>query len=90
VLTSLTSIGVRYTTLFDKVCQGFATGGWFSPGPPFPSNNKTDRHNISEILLKLALIPITITHIVMDIVAAVLLVKETGVPGENHHPATSH
>jgi hypothetical protein len=31
------------------------TGRWFSPGPPVSSTNKTDRHNIAEILLKVAL-----------------------------------
>jgi hypothetical protein len=31
------------------------TGLWFSPGPPVSSTNKTDRHNITEILLKVAL-----------------------------------
>jgi len=39
----------------DKVCQWLATGLWFSPGPPVSSTNKTDRHDISEILLKVAL-----------------------------------
>ena len=29
--------------------------GWFSPDPPVSSTNKTDRHGITEILLKLAL-----------------------------------
>jgi hypothetical protein len=28
---------------------------WFSPGPPVSSTNKTDRHDIAEILLKVAL-----------------------------------
>jgi hypothetical protein len=28
-----------------KVCQWLATGWWFSPGTPFSSNNKTDRHD---------------------------------------------
>jgi hypothetical protein len=28
---------------------------WFSPGPPVSSTNKTDRHDIAEILLKMAL-----------------------------------
>jgi hypothetical protein len=28
---------------------------WFSPGTPVSSNNKTDRHDIAEILLKVAL-----------------------------------
>jgi len=43
------------TTLCDKVCQWLATGRWFSPGPPVSSTNKTDRHDITEILLKVAL-----------------------------------
>jgi hypothetical protein len=41
-------------TLCDKVCQRLATGRWFSPGPPVFSTNKTDRHDITEILLKVA------------------------------------
>ena len=28
---------------------------WFSPGRPVSSTNKTDRHDITEILLKVAL-----------------------------------
>ena len=39
----------------DKVCQGHATGRWFSPGTPVSSTNITDRHDITEILLKVAL-----------------------------------
>jgi hypothetical protein len=31
-----------------------AAGRWFSPGTPVSSTNKTDRHDISEILLKVA------------------------------------
>jgi hypothetical protein len=31
------------------------TGLWFSPGPAVSSTNKTDRHDIAEILLKVAL-----------------------------------
>jgi uncharacterized protein involved in type VI secretion and phage assembly len=38
-----------------KDCQSLATGRWFSPGPPVSSTNKTDRHDIAEILLKVAL-----------------------------------
>jgi hypothetical protein len=49
------SIRARCTTLCDKVCQWLATGRWFSPGPPVSSTNKTDRHDITEILLKVAL-----------------------------------
>jgi len=37
---------------------------WFSPGSPVSSTNKTDRHDITEILLKMALNTITLalTH----------------------------
>jgi hypothetical protein len=49
------SIRVRCTILCDKVCQWLATGRWFSPGPPVSSTNKTDRHDITEIVLKVAL-----------------------------------
>ena len=49
------SIRARCTTLCDKVCQWLATGRWFSPCPPVPSTNKTDRHDITEILLRVAL-----------------------------------
>jgi hypothetical protein len=31
------------------------TGQWFSLGTPVSSTNKTDRHDITEILLKVAL-----------------------------------
>jgi hypothetical protein len=48
-------IRARCTTLCDKVCQWLATGRWFSPGPMASFTNKTDRHDITEILLKVAL-----------------------------------
>jgi hypothetical protein len=35
--------------------SGLATGWWFSLGTSFSSTNKTDRHDIAEILLKVAL-----------------------------------
>jgi hypothetical protein len=44
-------IRARCTILCDKVCQWLATGRWFSPRPPVSSTNKTDRHDIPEILL---------------------------------------
>jgi len=53
--------GVLDITLCDKVCQWLATGRWFSPGTPVSSANKTDRHNIAEILLKVALNTLTLT-----------------------------
>jgi hypothetical protein len=49
------SIRARCTALCDKVCQWLATSWWFSLGPLVSSTNKTDRHNITEILLKVVL-----------------------------------
>jgi hypothetical protein len=49
------SIRMRCTTLCDKICHWLATGRLFSPGPPFSTTNKTDRHDITEILMKEAL-----------------------------------
>jgi hypothetical protein len=39
----------------DKVYQLLAHGWWFSPGTPASSTTKTGRHDIAEILLKVAL-----------------------------------
>ena len=47
--------GVLDTTLCDKVCR------WFSPDTPVSSTNKTDCHDFTEILLKMALNTITLT-----------------------------
>ena len=38
-----------------KVYQLLAHGRWFSPGTPASSITKTDRHDIAEILVKVAL-----------------------------------
>ena len=46
------SIRARYATVCDKICEWLATGRWFSPSPHVSSTNKTDRHNIAAILLK--------------------------------------
>jgi hypothetical protein len=48
-------IRAKCTTLCDNVCQWLATGWWFSPGTPVFFPNKTDRHDITGILLKVAL-----------------------------------
>jgi hypothetical protein len=51
----------------NNVCQCLATGQWFSLGTPVSSTNKTDRHDIIEILLKVPLNTITLTlNISMD------------------------
>jgi hypothetical protein len=38
-----------------KVCQLLAQGRWFSPSTTASSKTKTGRHDIAEILLKVAL-----------------------------------
>jgi hypothetical protein len=45
----------RLTAASDKVYQLLAHGQWFSPGTPSSSTTKTGRHDIAEILLKVAL-----------------------------------
>jgi len=55
------SIRARCTTLCDKVCEWLATGRWFSVGTPVSSTNKTDRPDITEILLKVVLNTITLS-----------------------------
>ena len=49
------SIRARCTTLCDKVCQWLVTDRWFSLGTAVFPTNKTDHHDITEILLKVAL-----------------------------------
>jgi hypothetical protein len=90
---------------------------WCSPGTPVSSTNKTDFHDITEILLKVALNTITLTlksksrpkkyvscYIKFRVIVfnatfnnisviswkSVLLVEETGVPGEHHKHVVSH
>ena len=60
VSSNLLRRGVLDTTLCDTICQCLAAGRWFSPGTPVSSINKTDRHDITEILLKVALNTITL------------------------------
>jgi hypothetical protein len=45
----------RLAAASDKVDQLFAHGRWFSPGTTASSATKTGRHDITEILLKVAL-----------------------------------
>ena len=70
------------TTLCDKVCQWLATGQWFSLCTPVFSTNKTDCHDITEILLKVALDAMTLkTNNVQLInwISALIVVKHTPV-----------
>jgi hypothetical protein len=45
----------RLPAASDKVYQLLAYGRWFPPGTPASSTTKTGRHDIAEILLKVAL-----------------------------------
>ena len=45
----------RLAAASDKAYQLLAQGRWFSPGTPASSTTKTGRHDIAEILLKVAL-----------------------------------
>jgi len=51
-------------SLCDKVCRWLVTDWLFSQGTPVSSTNKTDCHDVTEILLKVALntIPLTPSH----------------------------
>ena len=60
--------GVLDTTLCEKVCQWLAAGRWFSPSTPVSSTNKTDRHDMTEILLKVVLSTIALTTIHTNVV----------------------
>jgi hypothetical protein len=83
---------LTYYTQIYKFCQWLATGRWFSPGTPVSSTNKTDRHDITEILLFVWLMIFNATFNTISVISwrSVLLVEETRVPGENHRPIVSH
>jgi hypothetical protein len=54
---------IRLAAASNKAYQLLAHGLWFSPGGPASSTTKTGRHDIAEILLKVALITkIQINH----------------------------
>jgi len=71
------SIRARCTTLSEKVCQWLATDRLFSPSPPVSSTYKTDRHDITEIFLKVALNTInqSIVQITTDVIGSYILFR---------------
>ena len=54
-LCKLQKGSIRPAAASDKVYQLLAHGRWFSPGTPASSTTKIGRHDIVEILLKVAL-----------------------------------
>ena len=63
--------GILDTTLCDKVCLWLVTCWWFSQGTSFLHQKKKDRHDITEILLKVAFNTITLTLSIMFLQGAV-------------------
>jgi hypothetical protein len=59
VLPFTVTVGSSTMSICDKVCQVFMMGLWFSL---VSSTNKTDHHDITEILLKVELNSIILTH----------------------------
>jgi hypothetical protein len=60
------------TTLCDKVCRWLMAGRWFSPSTLVSATNKTDCHDVPEILLKVALNTINLDHHFMHNWSAVI------------------
>jgi hypothetical protein len=55
----------RCTRYDIKVCQRLTEGRRLSPGTPVSSTNKTDHHDIAEILLKVVLNTITLVFLML-------------------------
>ena len=71
-------------TLNDILSLSVATGRWFSP---VSSTNKTDRHDITEILLKVAFSTINLTKLDhCDEIVGEILVKTKKVTIKQHTP----
>jgi hypothetical protein len=52
-----------------KFVSDLGAGRWFSPGIPVSSTNKTDCHDIAEILLKVALNTKTPFHVAYSVLS---------------------
>ena len=61
------TIYLVFVTSQLKICQWLAAGRWFSLGTTVSSTNKTDPHDIKEILLKVTLNTITLLHITNEV-----------------------
>ena len=67
------------TTLCDNVCRWLTIGRWFSPGTSVSSTNKTERHDITEILSKVALntIILNLKHIIVNVCLIITFSSDT-------------
>ena len=63
IITNVVSSNPTFdkSVLDTTLCRGLEEGQWFSPDSPVSTTNISDRHDISEILLKVALSAITLT-----------------------------
>jgi hypothetical protein len=52
----------RYNIIVIKIFGELTAGQWFSPGTPVSSTNKIDFNDVTEILLRVALNTMIITH----------------------------
>ena len=57
--------GTLDTILCDQICQSIAADRYFSPVTPVFSTNKTNHHDMTEILLCVALNSITLTLLIV-------------------------
>ena len=71
--------GEVYLIQYYVICRWLSACRWFSPGTLVSSTNKTDRHDITEILLKVVLTTITLTHQFLLLVFHLLSVKNLDV-----------
>ena len=64
ITTDVVSLDLIRTIMWESlsVTKSLATSLWFSLGPTISSTNKTDRHDITEILLKVVLDTINQTN----------------------------
>jgi hypothetical protein len=70
--------GTRLTAVSNKLYQLFVHGRWFSPGTP-ASTTKTGRHDIAEILLKVALKHQNINQSINLLTRKISLIKKGGI-----------
>ena len=79
----------RLAAASDKVYQLLAHGRWLSPGTPASSTTKTGRHDMAEILLKVALNIIN-QYILQAFGDAYMLVEPSEKAGEVISPFCSN
>jgi hypothetical protein len=88
---------VLHATLCDKACQWLVTCRRFSFGTPVSSTNKTDRHDITEMLLQVTLNSILILLLLSNLLEWTLIIKLTvylqttnlGIELKFHPPVTN-